>query len=390
MNNSYYLPEVYQYNESVIGIEYIDNKEEEKLKTINKSLMYYLTKIKLELDYLPDWDSFKKLTYQYEYINTKLDKTHKSVCQYEPISRAYFKLYEIIKHYNVLNNEEPIKTFHLAEGPGGFIEACATYRENRNDKYYGITLINSDKATPKWNKAQRILNKYKNISIIYGEDKTGNLFNKKNLLYCINRFENSMDFITGDGGFDYSIDFNKQELLSVNLIFVQVIYGLFLQKKGGSMVIKIFDIFRENTIDIIYLLTIFYKKVSITKPDTSRSANSEKYIVCEKKRRNFTIKEKNHILRNIENIKIKMLKKCVTKEPTYHFMLKIEEINSILGQQQLENINQTLNMIYSVPSNSYVDYEKKNKDKIQICRNNNIQKCIKWCEKNNFKYNTVR
>ena len=25
MNNSYYLPEVYQYNESVIGIEYIDN-----------------------------------------------------------------------------------------------------------------------------------------------------------------------------------------------------------------------------------------------------------------------------------------------------------------------------------------------------------------------------
>ena len=85
-----------------------------------------------------------------------------------------------------------------------------------------------------------------------------------------------------------------------------------------------------------------------------------------------------------------MLKKCVTKEPTYHFMLKIEEINSILGQQQLENINQTLNMIYSVPSNSYVDYEKKNKDKIQICRNNNIQKCIKWCEKNNFKYNKVR
>ena len=40
-----------------------------------------------------------------------------------------------------------------------------------------------------------------------------------------------MDFITGDGGFDYSIDFNKQELLSVNLIFVQVTYGLFLQKK---------------------------------------------------------------------------------------------------------------------------------------------------------------
>ena len=34
-----------------------------------------------------------------------------------------------------------IKTFHLAEGPGGFIEAMVHMRQNPNDTYYGMTLI---------------------------------------------------------------------------------------------------------------------------------------------------------------------------------------------------------------------------------------------------------
>ena len=37
---------------------------------------------------------------------------------------------------------------------------------------------------------------------------------KINLLYCFEKYGNSMDLITGDGGFDFSIDFNKQETIS--------------------------------------------------------------------------------------------------------------------------------------------------------------------------------
>ena len=40
-----------------------------------------------------------------------------------------------------------------------------------------------------------------------------------------------MDFITGDGGFDFSIDFNKQEISISKLLFAQVIYAIVLQKK---------------------------------------------------------------------------------------------------------------------------------------------------------------
>ena len=46
-----------------------------------------------------------------------------------------------------------------------------------------------------------------------------------------------MNYITADGGFDFSVDFNKQEDMSLKLIFSQIIYALFLQKPGGTFVI---------------------------------------------------------------------------------------------------------------------------------------------------------
>ena len=38
-------------------------------------------------------------------------------------------------------NHDPIRSFHLAEGPGGFIEAIQLMRMNTDDTYYGMTLI---------------------------------------------------------------------------------------------------------------------------------------------------------------------------------------------------------------------------------------------------------
>lgn len=55
----------------------------------------------------------------------------------------------------------------------------------------------------------------------------------------------------------------------------------------------------------------------------------------------------------------------------YYFLNKIEEINIIMGQKQLENIITTLNIIGS----------RNNHDKIDSLKKTNIQKCITWCEK---------
>lgn len=394
--NIYSLPRNNNINTMNVNLRFLDKSDNgSNLKIINKSLFYYLFKIKKELDHVKDWDMFKKLTYNYEYINTRVDSSTRSVCSHEPISRAYFKLYEILVSFNLITTKQNIKCFHLAEGPGGFIEATVNYRKNilkrfntsNKDTYIGMTLINNNKHTPKWDKCQRLL-KQRNIVIEYGADKTGDLFNFENLNYCIQKYGNSMDFITADGGFDFSNDFNRQEVVSVNLIFAQVVYALFMQKNGGTFVVKVFDTFRENTINIIVLLNYVYNNVNIIKPDTSRTANSEKYIVCRGYKNNLNSNDKLNILSNFYKLKTNIIHQCVTEFPSYYFLTKMEEINSILGQQQLENINQTLNIIFSVPSRLYTDYEKRNREKINNAKKNNITKCIKWCRKFNLPINS--
>ena len=53
------------------------------------------------------------------------------------------------------------------------------------------------------------------------------------------------------------------------------------------------------------------------------------------------------------------------------------EINSILGQSQIENINLTI---------SYIRNEKK-RENIKYMKIKNIQRCVRWCKNNNIPYN---
>jgi hypothetical protein len=88
-----------------------------------------------------------------------------------------------------------------------------------------------------------------------GASGDGDILNPINLKYCYDKYNQSMDIITGDGGFDYSIDFNKQELLSVKLILAQIFYAIIMQNKNGTFIIKFFDIFYKPTCDMIYFFS---------------------------------------------------------------------------------------------------------------------------------------
>ena len=360
-------------------------KEENKIEIKVTSLKKYLNKIKGLIDkHILQWDNSKKYTNPYEFIHTNIPNTKNSICKIKPISRAFFKLIEIYNTHHLLPaNEETIKTFHLAEGPGGFIEATTYLRNNKNDLYYGMTLLEEKNVNvPGWNKVDFLLKKYPNVKLLKGVDQKGNLYNENNLQYVINNYANSMHIITGDGGFDFSADFNKQESTAFRLIFTQVIYALVMQKIGGHFVLKIFDIFEDCTIDILYLLNTFYEKVIVMKPYTSRYANSEKYIIC-----------KFFKYDNITDLHTKFIgilkffngfdfnKYCVHSildvPIQNYYMNSINEMNAILGHQQIENILNTIKII---------THKDKKQEKLANLKSQNIQKCINWCIKNNMPY----
>lgn len=50
--------------------------------------------------------------------------------------------------------------------------------------------------------------------------------------------------------------------------------------KGGNFICKLFDIFTPFSVGLIYLLRTCFQEISIHKPNTSRPANSERYVIC--------------------------------------------------------------------------------------------------------------
>jgi 23S rRNA U2552 (ribose-2'-O)-methylase RlmE/FtsJ len=342
---------------------------------ISNSLFDFLSRFKEQIELSAEaWDTIKKYTNPYEFIHTIIPGSKLSVSKIKPLSRSFYKMLELWKMFKLGDSRESIQTFHLAEGPGGFIEATSFLRKNIHDSYYGMTLINNDPGCPGWKKSHQFLEANKNVRIITGADETGNLLHKANYLYCVDKFKNSMHIITADGGIDVSNDFNKQEELVSKLIVSEVIYAITMQKKGGHFILKIFDIFSKLTIDILYILTRLYAEVYITKPFTSRLANSEKYIVC----KNFLLTkgETQKFIDVFTNEFEKLMHydnivSILHFEHEYYFLNKIEEINIIMGQKQLENIITTLNIMGS----------RNNHDKIDSLKKTNIQKCISWCDK---------
>ena len=151
-------------------------------------------------------------------------------------------------------------------------------------------------------------------------------------------------------------------------------YAIVLQNEGGSFVLKMFDFFHKPTIDILYFLCSLYDSVNIIKPCTSRNANSEKYIVCQ----GFRGFKHPDWFSFIESAFIKAIEidsnnysSILNIDIPLYFYNKVEDMNSIYGQIQIDNISNTL---------ALMDSPLKN-DKMTAYGKINQQKCIYWCMK---------
>lgn len=245
------------------------------------------------------WYAYKGLLNPYEMVHVSSNRMriHENVADRLPLSRSYFKMWEILHDFDLLpdaSNVGPIRTAHFAEGPGGFIEAVAAWRlasavrttavvtptQVADDVYAGITLCSTRRDVPGWGKSKRVLTKYPQIKLHYGQDRTGDLYNVDNILTFARYVgQHACTLATGDGGMDYSVDFAHQEPLTFRLLLCQI-YGAWLTlARGGAFVCKFFDMYEPFTIELMWMLAVTFDVVHVVKPHTSRPANSERYVV---------------------------------------------------------------------------------------------------------------
>ena len=338
------------------------------------------------------WDKLKKFSNEYEFIYSSSVNTYKNISTIYPISRSYFKLWEIIHDFEYLinfNDNNSFKSTHIAEGPGGFIECIYKYITSHfeknmfsNVKIFGLTLLSDNNNIPNWKIKKNIINTF-NIELNNKDQCDGNLYSLSNInIFLKNIGENSCNLITCDGGFDFSCNYNEQEDNFIFFFISEIYMILNLLKKGGNSIIKIYDIYSKNSIKLIYILSLFFNNIYILKPFTSRPANSEKYILCNDYNNNEDDIKLSNIIVNLKNIiiekNLELLENDNISVP-YTFLKEIYNYNKWYTNRQINYINKTIDLIETTTN------ENKN-DLLTELYNSNKKKCIEWCKNYNIKY----
>ena len=289
------------------------------------------------------------------------------------INRAFYKYWEIINEFQLFENYQENDTIlHCAEAPGGFIQGSNIFlqldRNNENKQNikkqevdedgfimvtskkkqkqdYKIYTISLNKDLPKYKSYnlpsynKNVINKH--VCITYGKDKTGDINNWDNINYIKTLSKKNFYLITADGGFDEGTDFNNKEQLHYLLILSEIYSAISLQDFSGHFILKVFDIFTNTSIQLLYLLNLCYDEVYIYKPKTSRPTNSEKYIIC----KNFKIDEttRENIISQLHNL-LNKIQKTSSKYISFtlfddfsipkEFLNKISKINSKILETQ--------------------------------------------------------
>lgn len=346
------------------------------LLLLNETLLNIVTAYKDKItEYYKNklWDKYKKVSNEYEHVFFSPNAVS-NVSLYNPVSRSFFKLWEILIDYEDLlhvHQATPLTCVFLAEGPGGFFEAFYKRRSELHpttqDACYGITLrSNNNRNIPDW-KTQRNLP----ITISYGKDGTGNLYNVDNLSYFADHVvgRHTCDFITADGGFDFSSDFNNQEEQSLRLVASEVLACTMLQKTGGRFLLKLYDCFNDATINILHVLSRCYETIHFIKPLTSRPANSERYVLCVGYKGAIS-KTDERFLQDLMECRAPLQPMCLDYNTVYHIVL----YNLYYTIRQVFYIQRTIN---------YINFFKKQTEDIVMntLLEKHHNKSKKWCMK---------
>jgi hypothetical protein len=305
---------------------------------VSFSLLNYYDEVKQQIDemFINDhdisnncFDDAIKLINPYEFIFSTVPGSKFSVSKLKAKNNIFYDLLEIYSNLNIFETFKNLNVIHVLHISPNYIDAIECFeifREGMADIHYSSNSIDIDNE----------LNGTK-MDFIFYETSSSNYF--------------------------------------VSLI-QSIIIILRNQKYNGTSIIKIGSVFHKPVVDILYYLSSLYDKVYISKPTTNNVTSFERYIVC----KSFLHNEQSMQYLKLNYLKlIIFIKKLENKhiysildfDLPYYFKNKIDDLNIIIGQQQLEALDQIITL-----------YKNKNKDdKIENIRKINIQKSVSWCEK---------
>jgi hypothetical protein len=263
---------------------------------------------KTKLDIIPE-ETFYQINSRLD-LYASLKRLVQKTYNMEHATNAALKMYELIYQMNLLTNLETetclptVNAFCNAELPGAFIIAINHYMKTRclESTFDWIASSYLPDAARLVGNETVLDDKYK----IYAKNRSHWLMGPmpnalppgENILsgdvtdpVVVNALGNATHqrFREKDGATIYTSDvgtsiataeLNRQEELTSNLNYGQVLTGLLALAIGGSLVTKQFTFVTPFSRSLIALVASLFEETYITKPSTSRPGNSEIYLVA--------------------------------------------------------------------------------------------------------------
>jgi len=356
----------YTLPKKIIDVDFdplITNSQQKLAPFISYSLCNYLTtmweqlkKIKESELYLPYMEDdnilyfLNKMINPYEFIFTKVPNSKLSVSKLKPHSNLFYILMEISNIFNLMDGffGRNIRTLSFGLNSDSLIEFVNMSREDSKDIHLKSFIS------------------VENHCFLLDETLDQFRLSTYDLLY-------------------YELD-EKDYSISKNYVagIIYILRNLFYyQSANGLSIIKIDNICYKPIVDALYILSTVYDKVHVIKPTVANVVTNERYIIC----KNFIVNPQKSRLYAMYFANLDLLFKTLKEdtqvlsllkdEVPYYFVNKLEELNIIIGHQQLEFMDQLISL-----------YKNKNReDKIESLKKSNIQKCIQWCDKFKIPYN---
>jgi hypothetical protein len=340
--------------------------EEEAFSGKIKSLRENAHKIQSQLDNVPQ-KLKEKILESYDLHSGLKSRIRQAEC----VTNAWLKCFELGTHFKF----DYQFVFFNAEFPGAFI-CCVNHMKQmqsnlkRGNKKNYVTSLQNMENTSKTRKPKTTVKNWAACSYVNGslidsfslytkypenwimnENMNGDMTCIHNIHTIKNEFHNTVTLYTADGSVDIKNEFHRQEELNFKLLIGEILCGLHLLCEKGSAVIKLFGCLELYTISVVYIFASHFQKCHIVKPATSRSQNSELYIVGT----SFTTKNEEYIQLLEDALDHESPKQvCELNESV------LESFYYILDYFQTRRNTALTRIINSINENKCLDYANKN------------------------------
>jgi hypothetical protein len=297
-------------------------------------------------------------------------------------------MYELLVEFDLLDTDQnTIKTFHACEAPGHFINATNHYVKSHNPKiifdWHANTLNPENEYVIKELKKDYFEDQYGYIKKykhrwLFGDDGTGDITKRENILSFKKKFNYSIDLFTSDCGLGSSTkyDFYNQELKNSKLCFSQCLIALETVKISGNALFKVYTPFSEvSTLSIIFLMMKHFEFLYFVKQLTGGPENSEVYIVGKNKLKHLDEEMENYLFDCLDNYDPKL---ALFPFEIYnkYFVMQMEKITKKFLDRQIKNLVRTF---------YYADRDDKFKEHQQLFIDAKLAYSKNWISNMKFK-----